>query len=622
MKVELSDALGIAAARWFEELDDRGVFITNEHLVVRRWNHWLAAQTGRTAADTVGQSLFEIYPALVERGVDGYYRDALAGEVRILSERFHKFLLPITRNFHGAGLTEMSQSARIEPLRDGGTVIGTITLIEDVTERVIAERELRTQIAASETARRLAENASRLKDEFLATLSHEIRTPLNAVIGWTRILQTQPSVRSRAHALDVIERNAMAQLRLVEDLLDMARIISGKLRLNMEPVALADVAQAAVEVVAPGAAAKGIGIETVWPDDLPAVSGDSERLQQVVWNLLSNALKFTEAGGHVRLEIARSREPALSVRDNGQGVPAEFVPYVFDRFRQADASASRRQGGLGLGLSLVRQIVELHGGTVGVESAGEKQGSTFWVTLPADLEGGVRPSGQASAYAPITLAGVAILIVDDESDAREMLVAMLENFGAVVQTAATADEALDLLTSGALRARRADLGRRHGRDDGFALIREIRGLESPKTRSLPAIAVTAYANPEDRVEALVAGYQNHIPKAGRSAGTRGGHRPAARRVAPGGTRGAWDAVTAVWGCPRRLFRLGLGLPVLKRLRTGLDAFEIGIDAAGSPGVLAFCAATSCRLACFSFCRSWRWRSRWRFCCEGLDLFTL
>src|SRR6185295_16639927 len=302
----------------------------------------------------------------------------------ILSERFHKFLLPITRNFHGAGFTEMAQSARIEPLRDGPVVIGTITLVEDVTERVIAERELRTQIAASEEARRVAEEASRLKDEFLATLSHEIRTPLNAVIGWTRILQTQPSVRSRAHALEVIERNAMSQMRLVEDLLDMARIISGKLRLKIDGVSLVDVAQAAIDVVAPGAAAKQVAIEAVFAPDVPGVSGDGERLQQVVWNLLSNALKFTESGGRIRLEVASDGgNVRLSVRDNGQGIAPDFVPYVFDRFRQADASASRRHGGLGLGLSLVRQIVELHGGRVGVESGGVKQWSLFWFSLPA-----------------------------------------------------------------------------------------------------------------------------------------------------------------------------------------------------------------------------------------------
>src|SRR6185436_589678 len=203
-----------------------------------------------------------------------------------------------------------------------------------VTERVIAERELRNQISASEQARRLAEEASQLKDEFLATLSHEIRTPLNAVIGWTRILRTQPSVRSRSHALEVIERNATAQMRLVEDLLDMARIISGKLRLKIDAVSIAEVAQSAIDVIAPGAAAKQLAVEVVVEENLPLVSGDGERLQQVVWNLLANAVKFTESGGTIRLEIAQvGPNVRLSVRDTGQGIARDFVPFVFDRFR-------------------------------------------------------------------------------------------------------------------------------------------------------------------------------------------------------------------------------------------------------------------------------------------------
>jgi signal transduction histidine kinase/CheY-like chemotaxis protein len=516
MKVDRSDALAVAAGRWFEELDDRGVFITDERLIVRQWNQWLGAQTGRGTEDVVGQSLFAIYPTLVERGVDAYYRDVLAGEVRILSERFHRFLLPVTRNFHGAGLTEMAQSARIEPLRHGDAVIGTITLIEDVTERVIAERELRNQIAASEQARRLAEEASRLKDEFLATLSHEIRTPLNAVIGWTRILRTQPSARSRAHALDVIERNAISQMRLVEDLLDMARIISGKLRLKIDAVSVADIAQAAVDIIAPGAGAKQVAVEVAIEPDLPMVSGDRERLQQVVWNLMANAMKFTEAGGTIRLEVARvGRDVRLTVRDTGEGIGPDFLPYVFDRFRQADASASRRHGGLGLGLALVRQIVELHGGAVGVDSGGVKQGSTFWVTLPAiSGVGSLHALPPEASAEPVTLEGVVVLIVDDETDGRELLVAMLEDYGALVRAVDSADEALRLLGANgggfAPDVLVSDVGMPE--TDGYALVRQIRKLPSEKMRKLPAIAVTAYANPEDRVRALVAGYQNHIPK--------------------------------------------------------------------------------------------------------------
>ena len=419
-----TDALGAAAARWFEELDDRGVFITDTQLVVRRWNHWLAAQTGQPSSAVVGRPLFDLYPGLVGRGVDAYYRDALAGEVRILSERFHKFLLPIT-------------------------------LVEDVTERVIAERELRNQIAASEQARRLAEEASQLKDEFLATLSHEIRTPLNAVIGWTRILRTQPSVRSRAHALEV-----------------------------------------------------------AFDDDVPAVSGDSERLHQVIRNLLANAVKFTESGGQIKFEIGRvGPNVRLSVRDTGQGISPDFLPYVFDRFRQADASASRRHGGLGLGLALVRQIVELHGGAVGADSRGVQQGTTFWVTLPSAQHLSNHTPAEAPAE-PVTLKGVAVLIVEDETDSRELLVAILEEYGARVRAVGSADAALGILDGNGdgfvPDVLVSDVGM--AGTDGFALVRELRSRPSERSRKLPAIAVTAYANPEDRVRALVAGYQNHVPK--------------------------------------------------------------------------------------------------------------
>jgi PAS domain S-box-containing protein len=507
------DLLEAASARWFEELSDRGVLITDDRLIVRRWSPWLVAQTGKRAEEVVGRPLFEVYPSLVERGVDRYYRDALAGEVRILSERFHKFLLPITRNFHGAGLTEMAQTSRIEPLSHDGAVIGTITLIEDVTDRVIAERELRNQITASEQARRVAEEASRLKDDFLATLSHEIRTPLNAVLGWTRILRTQPSARSQAHALEVIERNAISQMRLVEDLLDMARIISGKLRLNIDTVSLAEVAQAAVDVVAPAAAAKQIAVDVWFDDSAPVVSGDAERLQQVIWNLLSNAVKFTESGGAIHVQITRDDAAIrLSVRDTGVGIAPEFVPYVFDRFRQADSSASRRHGGLGLGLALVRQIIELHGGAVGVESGGVNMGSTFWVSLPGVPALGAQKSVQPPSTEPVTLKGLSILIVDDETDARELLVAVLQDYGAEVRAADSAAAAIELLNDDDFHADVivSDVGMPG--TDGFALVREIRSLPAENLRRLPAIAVTAYANPEDRVRALVAGYQNHIPK--------------------------------------------------------------------------------------------------------------
>jgi PAS domain S-box-containing protein len=499
-----------ALMRWFQDLADRGIFTTDEQLIVRTWNAWLEAQTGWPAATVIGRPVSDVISGFEERGLDRYYHDAIGGEVRILSERFHRYLLPITRSFHAAGLTEMAQSARIAPLLVDGRIVGTITTIDDVTERVIGERELRNQIAVSERARQVAEEASRLKDEFLATLSHEIRTPLNAVLGWARILRTQPNIRSRTHALEVIERNAASQLRLVEDLLDMARVISGKLRLDIQTTSLATIAEAAIEVIGPAAEARQITIVRKFEPDLPSVNGDADRLQQVAWNLLSNAVKFTEPGGTVTVIVRRDDDHVeLCVMDTGEGISRDFLPYVFDRFRQADSSTSRRHGGLGLGLALVRQIIELHGGQVSVFSEGPKQGSVFSVRLPIGAGGIIAP--MAADEPPVTLRGISILIVDDNDEARELLGITLEDYGATVTAMSSATAALDWIerdgnTPDILISDVAMPG-----SDGYDLIRKVRAL--PRAiHNVPAIAVTAYANPDDRIRALVAGFQRHLPK--------------------------------------------------------------------------------------------------------------
>jgi signal transduction histidine kinase/ActR/RegA family two-component response regulator len=503
------DLLASAMLRWFEELSDRGIFTTDDALVVRTWNPWLEAQTGVPASVAVGASLIELYPTIKDRGLDRYYANALTGEVHVLSERFHRFLIPVPRNIQSIGLSEMAQSARIAPLTVGQSVVGTITVIEDVTERVVSERELRNQIAASERARNVAEEASRLKDEFLATMSHEIRTPLNAVLGWTRILRTQPRLKGRDHALEVIERNAASQLRLVEDLLDMARVISGKLRLELKTIHLEDVVRAAIDVVTPSASAKNITISSSFDERRPAINGDFDRVQQAVWNLMSNSVKFTEPGGRVDVQVSRSGDMVeLTVRDTGQGIAREFLPYLFDRFRQADASASRRHGGLGLGLALVRQIVELHGGTVNASSSGTNRGSAFVVRLPIASASMVAP---APAAEPVTLKGIHILIVDDNEDGREMLKTALRDYGAIVDVAAGANEAMalleDTLTPDVIIS---DIGMPDA--DGYEFIRRVRTASNASTRLLPAIAVTAYADPEDRIRAAVAGYQAHLAK--------------------------------------------------------------------------------------------------------------
>lgn len=510
--LDRSDQLAAAFLRWFEELADCGIVTTDTSLVVRMWNPWLESQTGITAAEAVGRSILEIWPSLADRGFDQYYHDALAGEVRVLSERLHKNLVPIHRHLPSVGISEMAQSARIAPLKADDVIVGTITVIEDVSERVVNERELRNQIAVSERARAMAEQASSLKDEFLTTLSHEIRTPLNAVLGWTRILRNDRDGKSRKHALEVIERNATAQLRLVEDMLDMGRVISGKLKLDVRPVSLQTVVQAAIDVVAPAAAGKDMTIHTAFGTKTVTVNADADRLQQAVWNVLSNAVKFTDRGGRVHVRIATSGDTVeLSVRDNGQGITRDFLPFVFDRFRQADASAGRRHGGLGLGLALVQQIVELHGGTVSVESAGEHQGAAFSIRLPTARapQHAARSIRRAGAT---TLKGIRILLVEDNDDGREMLVTALRAYGAQVRAVASAEAAMQTLRRRGFRPDVLVSDVAIPGHDGYELIRRVRASTAPATRNLPAIAVTAYARPEDRVQALTAGYQSHVAK--------------------------------------------------------------------------------------------------------------
>jgi PAS domain S-box-containing protein len=403
-------------------------------------------------------------------------------------------------------------------------------LAKEIRQRQRAEEE-RAQLlvqeqkarAEAEKARAEAENLNRLKDEFLSTVSHELRTPLNAILGWSQILRNKRVDEAAMNrALETIERNARSQAQLIDDLLDISRIITGKIRLNVQTVELLPVIEAAMDTVRPSADAKNIRLQSVLDPAGGPVLGDSERLQQIVWNLLSNAIKFTSKQGRVQVCLQRiNSHVEIVVADTGQGISAEFLPYVFERFRQADSSITRSFGGLGLGLAIVRQLVELHGGTVHAESPGEGQGSTFTVKLPLIAVGltaiepeRVHPAvgGSVPFDCSPRLDGLRILIVDDDADIRDLLTYTLEVCGAEVMAAASADEAIAVLTASStpMDILISDIGMPD--EDGYALLRRVRALEPEHKGGIPAIALTAYARTQDRRAALLAGFQSHVAK--------------------------------------------------------------------------------------------------------------
>jgi PAS domain S-box-containing protein len=404
-----------------------------------------------------------------------------------------------------------------------GRVVFLAPTGSDITDLKRAESQRDDLLQAERAARTAAERASLLKDEFLATLSHELRSPLNGILGWSQImLKDKSNAEIIAQGLAVIERSARAQAEIIEDLLDMSRIISGKVRLDVQRVDLSSVARAAVETARPTAEAKGVRLQTdIDPQNGLWVSGDVNRLQQVLWNLLSNAVKFTPKGGRVQVLLERvNSHLELSVIDTGEGIRPEFLPYVFDRFRQADASTTRRHGGLGLGLSIVRQLVELHGGSVAVKSDGPGQGSTFTVSLPLTVIHGFpkaeverRPPRTAPASATsleVEIKGVRVLVVDDEKDARDLLKRILEDFRAVVTAVKSADDAIEVLRGGRFDVLVSDIGMPG--EDGYSLIKRVRSLSADCGGHIPAIALTAYARAEDRIKAVAAGFQMHIVK--------------------------------------------------------------------------------------------------------------
>ncbi|MEH2356213.1 hybrid sensor histidine kinase/response regulator [Nostoc sp.] len=417
----------------------------------------------------------------------------------------------------------------IDPVIDGhGTLTGAVFILSDITERKRAEALLQEQnerlnqlMISLQQQTEQAQQANRIKDEFLAVLSHELRSPLNPILGWARILQkSHQDAAKTKYALETIERNAKLQAQLIEDLLDVSRILQGKLSLNTFPVGLNFTIKAALETVRLAAEAKSIQIQTIFEPNVGPVLGDSGRLQQVVWNLLTNAIKFTSQGGRVEVRLETIKDEVdthsaeytqITVSDTGRGISDEFLPYVFDYFRQADGTTTRKFGGLGLGLAIVRHLVELHGGTVQADSPGEGQGAVFKVKLPLIATSTLNQVNTADRdRSDLNLNGLQTLLVDDDRDSREFIAFVLEQYGAQVTEVDSAHDALSSLMQAKFDLLISDIGMPDM--DGYTLIRQIRKQSPDRGGEIPAIALTAYAGETDRQQALAAGFQQHISK--------------------------------------------------------------------------------------------------------------
>lgn len=414
--------------------------------------------------------------------------------------------------------TQRSERVIVGIAAHAAIAIDNARLYEDVKR---AANERGRLLAAERAARAELERLSFVKDEFLATLSHELRTPLNAVLGWADVLLSGPIEETSArHGLEAITRNARAQAQLIDDLLDVNRILSGKMRLDVRRLELVPTIEAAIDSVRPSADAKSIALRSVFDPDAGSVLGDPHRLHQVVWNLLTNAVKFTPAKGTIEVVLTRGESHVeITVRDSGIGIRPDFLPHLFERFRQADSSTTRGHGGLGIGLSLVKQLVELHGGYVLADSAGEGKGSTFIVRLPLQAAGDIGapahhdPTSAASPNAggpDVSLSGMKILVVDDQLDARELLEFILSGAGAEVLSAGSAADGLSLVKSSRPDVIVSDVGMPDR--DGYDFIRDVRNLAAASGGEIPAVAITAFARGEDRTKSLIAGFQAHVAK--------------------------------------------------------------------------------------------------------------
>ena len=494
---------------------DYAIFTLDPQGRIASWHEGAARMKGYTAEEAIGMPFANLFSA--EDRAEGRPQFELDEAAR-------------TGEFKGEGPRRRKDGSSFDAavvltaLRGSqGELLGYLKLTQDISARKRQDRERDETLRIAHATRAAAERASHSKGEFLATISHELRTPLGAILGWAHVLEhglSDPEVARQG--LAAITRNARVQVQLMEDLLDMSRIEAGQMRLDMQPVELAGVIAAAVDSALPAATTKNISMRTVLDPAAGTVLGDPDRLQQIIWNLLSNAVKFTPAGGRVSVSLARAGAAVeVGVSDSGQGIEAEFLPLVFDRFQQQDATTTRRHGGLGIGLAIVRQLAQLHGGSVRAQSAGTDRGATFTVTLPtiaapawakpfaAPSEDGQAPPGQPAAE-PQRLDGIAVLLIDDEPDGRAMAERVLRDAGAEVRSAASAQEGFELYRQHRFQAILSDIGMPV--HDGYDFLRWVRGLEAENGRHTAAAAFTAYARPEDRQRALAVGYEMHLVK--------------------------------------------------------------------------------------------------------------
>jgi PAS domain S-box-containing protein len=491
-----------------------GVLTIDERGIIESANPAAERLFGYSSSEMIGRNVSTLMPEPYKGEHDSYLQNYLRTGVRKI--------IGIGREVVGRrkdGSTFPMDLAVSESQLDGKRRF--TGLVHDISERRWAEKERAELLASERAAREQAETANRAKDEFLATISHELRTPLNSIVGWAELLRKGAlDEATLARAVDTISRNARSQAQLIEDLLDVSRIISGKMRLDVRRVDLAPIVEAAIDAVRPAADAKEVRIETTLNPRVGFLAGDSERLQQIAWNLLSNAVKFTPKGGRVQVSLMRvNSHVELTVADSGEGIAPELLPHVFDRFQQADTTPARRSGGLGLGLAIVRHLAEMHGGSVRVTSEGPGKGSVFTVTLPVVAVASAHDPGDAThpavdvrhlAALPPSLAGVRVLVVDDDRDARDLLAVVLAEREAEVRTASSAAEGLAELRGWRPDVLVSDIGMPV--EDGYVFIARVRDLPAEQGGNVPAVALTAYARAEDRLRVLEAGYQMHLPK--------------------------------------------------------------------------------------------------------------